>query len=65
MSYFAEEVPPWGDVNSKVGIIGEAPGAVEMRVREPFRGPAGTVLEQCLHGAGLIRSECYIDNIFP
>ena len=29
----------------------------------PFVGPAGTVLENCLHAAGLIRSECYLTNV--
>lgn len=55
-------VPPSGDINSDICIIGEAPGAYELRERKPFVGPAGRVLEQCLHNAGLIRGELYLTN---
>lgn len=44
-------------------IVGEAPGAEEAKQGKPFVGPAGTVLEQCLHAAGLTRAECYITNV--
>lgn len=55
-------VPPDGDPESKICIIGEAPGAMEVNQGKPFVGPAGSVLEQCLHGAGLIRGEVYLTN---
>tara|TARA_Y100000310_G_scaffold332233_1_gene407438 strand:- start:43 stop:1662 length:1620 start_codon:yes stop_codon:yes gene_type:complete len=56
---------PWeeGDPSSKICLIGEAPGAYEMRAGRPFVGPAGTVLDQCLHAAGIIRRECFIVNV--
>lgn len=36
----------------------------EERALRPFIGPAGGVLEECLHAAGLIRSEIYVTNVF-
>ena len=56
-------VPGWGDKASKICIIGEAPGAEEDRLLRPFAGPAGTVLDQCLHAAGITRNECYLTNV--
>lgn len=57
---------PWeeGDPNSKICIIGEAPSRNEMRQRQPFVGPAGKVLDNCLHNAQLVRRQCYILNVF-
>lgn len=52
-----------GPSNARIAIIGEAPGAHEDAQLKPFVGPAGSVLEQCLHGAGLIRSEVYLTNV--
>lgn len=65
-----EGVPPEGDINSRIAFIGEAPGATEMIPQpdypngRPFVGPAGGVYNECLHNAGLARSECYITNLF-
>ena len=56
-------IPGTGPLDAKIAIIGEAGGAYENAQLKPFVGPAGTVLEQCLHAAGLIRSECYITNV--
>ena len=55
-------VPGAGNKDARICIIGEAPGAEEDRLLRPFAGPAGTVLESCLHAAGLTRSDCYITN---
>jgi uracil-DNA glycosylase family 4 len=57
-------IPPEGDPKSKICLLGEAGGAHEERRGRPFVGPAGGVLEDCLHAAGIIRSECYITNVF-
>src|SRR5882672_3629164 len=54
-----------GSKESKIAIIGEAPSYVEIRQNRPFVGPAGSLLEQCLHEAGLIRRQCYLTNLFP
>ncbi len=56
-------VPGSGDRNAKIAIVGEAPGAYEDAQLKPFVGPAGTVLEQCLHAAGLIRADVYLTNV--
>ena len=56
-------IPPAGPRTAKIAIVGEAGGAYENIQLKPFVGPAGSVLEQCLHAAGLIRSECYITNV--
>lgn len=55
-------VPGFGSPTAKIAIVGEAPGSYEDMQLKPFVGPAGTVLEQCLHAAGLIRSEVYMTN---
>lgn len=56
-------VPGVGPKNAKIAIVGEAPGSHEDNHLKPFVGPAGSVLEQCLHVAGLIRSEVYLTNV--
>ncbi|HEX6826451.1 MAG TPA: uracil-DNA glycosylase family protein [Nitrospiraceae bacterium] len=56
-------VPGVGPPNAKIAIVGEAPGAHEDVQLKPFVGAAGSVLEQCLHGAGLTRSEVYLTNV--
>lgn len=56
-------VPGYGPKDAKIVIVGEAPGAYESAQLKPFVGPAGGVLEQCLHAAGIIRSEVYITNV--
>ena len=52
-----------GPKDAKIAIVGEAPGAEEDRAGRPFVGRAGTVLDQCLHSAGLTRSDVYITNL--
>lgn len=52
-----------GPRTAKIAIVGEAPGAYEDAKLEPFVGPAGTVLEQCMHSAGLIKSDVYLTNV--
>lgn len=56
-------VPGIGPYGAKIAIVGEAPGSYENQQLKPFVGPAGGVLEQCLHTAGLIKSECYLTNV--
>lgn len=56
-------VPGVGSQQAKIAIVGEAPGAYEDSQLKPFVGPAGSVLEQCLHAAGLIRGEVYLTNV--
>jgi DNA polymerase len=56
-------IPGEGPRDAKIAIIGEAGGAEEDRLKKPFVGPAGRVLEQCMHAAGMIRAETYISNV--
>jgi len=51
-----------GSVNARVVMFGEAPGAEEDRVGEPFVGPAGELLDKILLASGLKRPEVYILN---
>ena len=44
-------------------IIGEAPGAEEDRLGEPFVGRAGKLLDEMLRAVGLDRSTAFIANI--
>ncbi len=56
-------IPGEGSKTSPICIIGEAGGEHENRTLRPFVGPAGGVLETCLHAAGLLRKDCYITNV--
>ena len=58
----AGEVPPEGDPASRLAIVGEAPGKVEVLEGRPFVGPAGRVLSECMHSAGITRHQVYITN---
>jgi uracil-DNA glycosylase len=44
-------------------IVGEAPGADEIRLGEPFIGLSGKELTRMLHDAGIIRASCRITNV--
>jgi DNA polymerase len=53
-----------GDENADWMLIGEAPGAEEDRLGEPFVGQAGKLLDNMLAAIGLSRSEnVYIANV--
>lgn len=56
-------VPGVGPRDAKIAIVGEAPGAHEEMQLRPFVGPAGGVLESCMHSAGLIRPDVYLTNV--
>lgn len=56
-------VPPEGKTNSKITLVGEAPSYDEIRLGRPFVGQAGEKLNECLHGANIIRQHCYITNL--
>lgn len=68
MSFLPSQSPrnikPDGDLNNSIAIVGDYTSLYDNRNLLPFQGPAGTVLEQCLHVAGLIRSEVYLTNVF-
>lgn len=57
------EVPPVGPPDATIAIIGEAPGREEVKLRKPFVGMAGRVLEEVCHNAGLIKAQLYLTNV--
>jgi len=53
-----------GNPESRVMLIGEAPGAEEDRQGKPFVGAAGHLLDRMLAAIGLDRDHAYITNVF-
>ncbi|MET3858621.1 UdgX family uracil-DNA binding protein [Rhizobium sp. OAE497] len=47
---------------ARVMLVGEQPGDREDIAGRPFVGPAGKLLDECLHEAGVDRSLCYVTN---
>jgi uracil-DNA glycosylase len=56
-------VPPEGLVGSPVMLVGEAPGADEVRLGRPFAGRAGAVLDKALKKADIERKWSWITNV--
>lgn len=54
-----------GNPNAKIVIVGEAPGADEDRIGEPFVGRSGHLLDKMLAAVGLNRDKVYITNVLP
>jgi uracil-DNA glycosylase len=52
-----------GNPESPLVFVGEAPGAEEERLGEPFVGPAGQLLTKIISVMGLDRGQVYITNI--
>lgn len=52
-----------GDKSSRLLVLGEAPGADEDRLGEPFVGRAGQLLDQMLKAMGWPREQAYIANL--
>lgn len=55
-------VPGVGSVTPRAVFIGEAPGGTEDRLRRPFCGPSGRVLDELLEGVGWTREQVWITN---
>ncbi|QTZ91650.1 UdgX family uracil-DNA binding protein [Streptomyces auratus] len=51
-----------GDTSARIMIVGEQPGDQEDRAGEPFVGPAGRLLREALHEAGIVESQAYFTN---
>ncbi len=47
-----------------IALIGEAPGADEVKLGRPFVGRAGQLLDRALAAAGIDRTGCLIANVF-
>ncbi len=52
-----------GPQGARVMLVGEAPGAEEIRLSRPFVGKAGKNLDEFLKALSLTRSEIYISNV--
>jgi len=52
-----------GNMNSKIMLIGEGPGAQEDREGLPFVGRAGKLLDKMLEAINLNRKKVYISNV--
>src|SRR5215207_5318310 len=52
-----------GSLNSRLAVVGEAPGKQEVEEGRPFVGNAGKLLDELLEGAGIDRSKVYVTNI--
>lgn len=57
-----KHVPSFGDINSPLMIIGQSPGAEEVKCSEPFVGPSGELMENMLAEIPMGKEECYIAN---
>jgi uracil-DNA glycosylase family 4 len=55
-------IPGEGIPSAEVMLIGESPGAEEMKSGRPFQGKAGENLNQFLASVGLNRSQMYVAN---
>jgi DNA polymerase len=54
-----------GNPQSRIMLVGEAPGADEDRQGKPFVGRAGQLLDRMLAAIGLDRTQVYIANVVP
>lgn len=57
-------LPGVGRSDARIAIVGDYANNYDMMALKPFSGPPGSVLESCLHAAGLIRGEVYLTNCF-
>lgn len=57
------EVKSVGPEHARIMLVGEAPGAEEEKLGEPFVGYSGRILTGCLQEAGIRREDCRITNV--
>jgi DNA polymerase len=57
-----QAVPGEGPSRAAFMLVGEQPGDKEDLAGKPFVGPAGRVLDQALHDAGIARQETFVTN---
>src|SRR5580765_633006 len=51
-----------GPDKARLVIVGEAPGAQEVRTGTPFTGPSGKLLDRILEASGINREDVYVTN---
>ena len=56
-------VKGFGPTDAKICMIGEAPGATEVKTGEPFTGMSGQLLTKLMQSVGISRSDVYITNV--
>ncbi len=61
---FADYTFPKDGKSPLLALIGEAPGADEIKLGRPFVGRAGQCLDRALVAAGIDRDRCLIANVF-
>jgi DNA polymerase len=59
---FGPAIGPRGDPKSAIVLIGEAPGAKEIKKKKPFVGAAGDVLWGAVAEAGLHEADLFVTN---
>jgi len=52
-----------GPMPCRLMMIGEAPGEDEARMRRPFVGRSGRLLDELMKDAGILRRQTYITNV--
>jgi len=52
-----------GNVDSRIVLVGEAPGKTEVEQGKPFVGQAGKNLEEFITILGILREDLYITNV--
>jgi DNA polymerase len=57
-----QAVPGEGPSHAAFMLVGEQPGDKEDLAGKPFVGPAGRILDQALHDAGIARGETFVTN---
>jgi uracil-DNA glycosylase len=61
---FADYSRPKDGKPPLLALIGEAPGADEIKLGRPFVGKAGQLLDRALAATGIDRDRCLIANVF-
>jgi uracil-DNA glycosylase len=57
-----QAVPGEGPSRAAFMLVGEQPGDKEDLAGKPFVGPAGRILDEALHDAGIARREIFVTN---
>jgi len=60
---YARNLHPRISATYRLALIGEAPGAEELREGTPFVGQSGRLLDQLMSKAGIIRDSVFLGNI--
>jgi len=57
---FPDNLKKWNGI----ALVGEAPGAEEVRLKHPFVGRSGQLLDKILERAKIDRRQCLVANVF-